>query len=490
METNRKAFRQLSLMMFLTMCTQIIVLLKSSIIASNFGASIEMDAFNFTNTIATFIFSFISTGITTVLIPAIVNKKSSKSINSFITVLYSVVIIVVVIVFMSKGYIFKLFQLRGSKFVEIACGILGITLLTQLLTSFQGISNAIFQCNNKFNFPKVVVLMSNILLFIILLIDNKLSIYRYAIYILFTTFISVFIQLFFVYKDGYRYKVCMDIRSNEYKEMIRTFIPTMFSAGLYQVSLLTDSMISSTLGTGKISILSYSNSIMTMINSMFLANIMTYIYPKIAYSIKDEKDHSHFFNYMIFFNAIMCMMVIGFFVVGKDGISLLYQRGKFTNEISQVVYICVCIYMFGLPINAMRDLFYRYFYAKGDTKSTFKNSIIASIINISISLVLSRTIGLYGVVLGTVVTSIISYVMIFRRFKNMFGIMYSKRKYIIENLKIFIVCGLAILIMFFISNIIIIKVRILRVIIYGILTVVIYIWLLFCFKSVVYKIRL
>ena len=282
----------------------------------------------------------------------------------------------------------------------------------------------------------------------------------------------------------------MDIRSNEYKEMIRIFIPTMFSAGLYQVSLLTDSMISSTLGTGKISILSYSNSIMTMINSMFLANIMTYIYPKIAYSIKDEKDHSHFFNYMIFFNAIMCMMVIGFFVVGKDAISLLYQRGKFTNEISQVVYICVCIYMFGLPINAMRDLFYRYFYAKGDTKSTFKNSIIASIINISISLVLSRTIGLYGVVLGTVVTSIISYVMIFRRFKNMFGIMYSKRKYIIENLKIFIVCGLAILIMFFISNIIIIKVRILRVIIYGILTVVIYIWLLFCFKSVVYKIRL
>ena len=204
METNRKAVRQLSLMMFLTMCTQVIVLLKSSITASNFGASIEMDAFNFTNTIATFIFSFISTGITTVLIPAIINKKSSKSINSFITILYSVAIIVVVIVFINKGYIFKLFTGKGSKFVEIACGVVGITLLTQLLTSLQGVSNAIFQCNNKFNFPKVVLLISNTLLFIILLIDNKLSIYRYASYILLTTFISVFVQLFFVYKDGYR----------------------------------------------------------------------------------------------------------------------------------------------------------------------------------------------------------------------------------------------------------------------------------------------
>ena len=69
---------------------------------------------------------------------------------------------------------------------------------------------------------------------------------------------------------------------------MKVFTPTVLSTGLYQVSLLTDSIISSNLGQGEISKLSYSNTIMTLINTVILSNIMTYFYPKIAKDINNE----------------------------------------------------------------------------------------------------------------------------------------------------------------------------------------------------------
>ena len=67
--------------------------------------------------------------------------------------------------------------------------------------------------------------------------------------------------------------------------------------------------------------------------------------------------------------------------------------------------MCTLIYVRGLPINAFRDLIYRYFYAKGDTLTPFRNSLLISFLNIVISIILARFIGIYGIVLGTVITS-------------------------------------------------------------------------------------
>ena len=83
-EEKFTATKQLLLMMILTIVTQVVMLLKVSIVASSFGTSIEMDAFNFANNIGNFIYSFIGAGVTTVLIPNLVNKEKNNSINIFI----------------------------------------------------------------------------------------------------------------------------------------------------------------------------------------------------------------------------------------------------------------------------------------------------------------------------------------------------------------------------------------------------------------------
>lgn len=488
--SNKYALVQLATMIFLTLVTQAVTLIKTSVTASNFGATVQMDAFNFSNSIGTFIFSFIGTGVTTVLIPSIINKKDSKSINNFITILYSVSVLCIVLIFFTRKYIVFAFSSGSSEFIQIASNIMLITLVTQFLNTILGVTNAVFQCNGKFNIPKIITLLTTALLTLLVVINVNLSIYEFAFYTLITMVLNALIQYYLVNRSGFKYKPIVDFKDKELKYMLKTFIPTMFSSGLYQVSLLTDSLISSNLGEGKISILTYSNTIMTMINMLLVANIMMYIYPKITKNINKDNGQKTLFDYCIFFNALMCLIVVAFVIVGKNGIILLYQRGKFNESITDIVYISSLIYVIGLPINVIRDAIYRYFYAKGNTKTTFINSLYASIINIIISIVLSMFIGLYGVILGTVITSIYSLTSILIRFKKQYGIKCDKKYIVVENLKVIFVSIMVLIIGIIIKDTFKISNVILSILIYGSIVIVLYIVGLFLVRSKVYKIKL
>ena len=84
------AAREISCMMIITIITQIISVYKSAIIAANFGVCVELDAYNFANYLSTFFLTFVSAGITTVVIPAYVKKLDKRALDTFLTVVFGV----------------------------------------------------------------------------------------------------------------------------------------------------------------------------------------------------------------------------------------------------------------------------------------------------------------------------------------------------------------------------------------------------------------
>ena len=76
-------------MILLTIVTQVFMLLKGSLIAAKFGINTDLDAFNFANSIAGFAYSFIGSGISTILMPNLSDDNNKRSINTFISVLYT-----------------------------------------------------------------------------------------------------------------------------------------------------------------------------------------------------------------------------------------------------------------------------------------------------------------------------------------------------------------------------------------------------------------
>ena len=490
LSNNNKAYLQLLCMILISILTQIVLLIRTSFIAQAFGTGIELDAFNFSNSIGTFIFSFIGAGITTVLIPSLVNNRNIKSINSFISILYSIAFIILLIVYFNRTIIVGTLSAGNPAFIKIASNVMLITLVTQFINSFTGATNAIYQCYGDYNRPKIINLLTGVLLIVLLFLCSKIDIYTYVFLIFITTLINIIFQIIFLPKKEYRYKYALHVKEPEFKNMLLVFLPTVLSTGLYQLSLIIDTFIASNLGEGSISILSYSNTIMNMLNTVLLTNIMTYFYPKIAKDIHKEDSQAKLFDLAILLTFIMCLIFAGFYLVGEDGIVLLYERGKFTQQTTKIVSYCTIVYMISLPLNAVRDLIYRYFYAKKDTLTPFKNSLTISILNILISIFLSKYLGLIGVILGTVITSFLSLVMIFFRFNKIFTIEYDKKILLLEITKILIATGLAILGITALKSMLPVYSPIINIFLYGSCTVLLYALILFIFKAKVYKIRL
>lgn len=113
---------------------------------------------------------------------------------------------------------------------------------------------------------------------------------------------------------------------------------------------------------------------------------------------------------------IVCMLICGFINIGYEGISLLFQHGEFDESATLGVFVGSLIYILGQQTDVIRDLIYRYFYAKGNTKDPAINSLVISGTNIIISLILVRCIGFYGIIIGTVIASFISVIIILYKF--------------------------------------------------------------------------
>lgn len=408
-------------MILITVITQITILMKSSIVAGLFGVSSDMDAYNFANSIVTFLFGFIVSGVQTVVIPYYVHKESKESINTFITMLYGVILTLVIALIIFRYPIISLLSNREDIFIELICHILVISLIANFLISFTNITTAYFQCCGKYNTPKIITLISSVIVICILSMSKNITIIQYSVIIAMGLSMNFFVDIYFALKNGWRYTPCLKIKDQKYKELLKLFIPIIYSSGIYRLSLFIDAAIASRLATGRLTVLNYSTQIAGSVNTVLIGNLLIYAYPKIVANIKEKNSQKDFWGQVILFHLICCAIITGFVAVGQEGIAILFQHGKFGADSTRDVFIGSLIYIVGQQSSIVRDLIYRYFYAKCDTKTVAKNSVFVSISNITISIILVKIIGFYGIILGTILASALSLIKIAFKFKEKIG---------------------------------------------------------------------
>ena len=123
--------------------TQILVLVKSSVLAANFGAGLELDAYNLTNSLTTFITTFLASGITTVILPAYVSKKDRKSVDGFISGLFIAVAMLYAMLYIFRDGIVDIISGRGGEFQIIACNLMLYAILIQSVSAIVSVTAAI-----------------------------------------------------------------------------------------------------------------------------------------------------------------------------------------------------------------------------------------------------------------------------------------------------------------------------------------------------------
>lgn len=475
------ATKELTGMMLITILTQLFAVYKSSITAANFGACVELDAYNFSNNLTSFFLTFVSSGITTVVIPAYVKRLDRKAVDTFLSVVFSVTGTLLCATFLFRGELVDLLaSSREPIFKDYVCSTMLLTIGIQTLPAVLGVTTAYYQCIGKFNVPKLILLISNISIVIVLSVLNNFTLHQYLYVLLAGAVVQFVLDLLFAIKSGFKFSITFDVKNIHYKELMMIFLPTLFSTGVYKINTFIDTILSSNIGTGQLTVLSYSNMIVAMVNMLIVGNLTTYVYPKIVKNLDfgDRISQKYFWSYANIFHAVICLIIVGFIAVGREFIGLLYEHGEFSKQAANSVYLCMCIYIFAQQNNTIRDLLYRYFFAVGDTKTTVSNGVMTSCINIVASILLVKKLGIYGIITGTFFAGCISLLGIVVRFKRSFGFKVNMKPIIRIFLGTEVTMLITVAAIFAIKSIITIESYFVSFLTYGIITIILYIGVL------------
>ena len=474
-EKQCSKYVSLALMIMLSLSTQVLGVAKSSVVAGIFGATQQMDAYNFANSFLTFLFSIITAAVPTIIIPCYVKKKeSSKAINGFITIIYGCMILIAGSMVCLRKPIITAITNRGNEFTSLVCEVLLILTFAHCFGAVNNITMAFFQSQGKYNLPKLVNLIVQLLVVGFLLACRKISILDYTWIVAAGIMLGFALDLYFAFRCGWRYLPTLALRDPEIVRMIQSFLPIMLSTSVYQLSLMTDSLLTERLEEGMLTILVYASQISAIVNSVVLGNLQVYIYPRVIRNIQAHNSQKLFWKQSEALHCIVWLVIAGFLVVGREGISILFEHGAFSSKAADMVYWGAGIYILGQQFNVIRDMIYKYFYANGNTKVPSRNSIVVSINNIVISLILMSLIGFYGVILGTVCASGLSLLMILCRFKKNYGFEIKVRSIFFAYGKNAASGVTTTVIMLLLKEYLMINNDIIAVLVYGFITIVLY----------------
>lgn len=488
---NKKAGNQLILMVVITILTQGFLLIKNSLLASNFGVGVEIDAFNFVTNLSNFIFSFIGAGVGTVLIPFMREKKDRRSVNIFITAIYLLGIILAIAIFLFRGQIIQILGGNvGQDFVRIASNLLIFAISVAFFNSINTLITGILEFYNTYLKQKTTMLVLTVLGVGYLFLHRSFSITEYSAILATIAILTTVVNAFFTRNIDFKYRPNLDVKDQTFKEMLQLMGPAVLSTGVYQLSVLIDTLIAARLPEGSISVLNYSNTIVAMFNMLILTNLSTYFYPKLIQKDSEQERQDSLVDYVLVVSVILCFFVVAFVLVGREGISILYQRGEFSADDTQVVFLASLLYLLQLPANGIRELMYKYFYAQRNTYFPFVNSIMVSLMNFIFSIILVQFFGVYGVIAGTVLAGYFSLANITRGFAKKYSVMVSGRMVMTELGKIVLTSLLTVAIALIVKSLLPLMNVFVSVAFYGILTLILFLLLLKVFRSAIYKVRI
>lgn len=419
-------------LMIVTVIAKISGFGRELVLASAYGANMYSDAYLVAMNIPLVIFSSIGTAIGTTFIPIyfdikneVGEKRALKFTNNFLNIVMILCIILVIISILFIDPIVKIFAFGFDKETfNIAVNFTRIFLIGIVFTGLSFVMTSYLQAKNNFAIPGFISVPKNIIIIISIILSTKYGPYFMVWGTLLGMITELLFQIPFAIKNGYKYKLYINIKDKYIKKSIYLILPVFIGVAVNQVNAMVDRSLASTLVEGSISALNYANKLNGFVMTLFITSISSVIYPMLS-KLSSEGSKDKFNEYIVrSINTIIILVMpisIGAIVFARPIVEILFQRGKFDLTATDMTSIALVMYAIGMVPYGLRDVIGKIFYSLQDTKTPMVNGSIAMGMNILINMTLIRKFKHAGLALGTSITVIICTIMLFINLKKKIG---------------------------------------------------------------------
>lgn len=461
---GNKIFKAAFLVMIISILSRFLGLFRDMLVGYQFGVSIYTDAYKAAVSVPETVFTIVGLAISTVFIPMLSKVKYDKNKDEmfkFSNNIISILLVISIIIF-ALGFIFTneivafMFDGFSKEKFTLTVFLTRITLFNLLFLSINACYTAMLQVCEDFVIPSILGMFFNAPMIIYLLCFNDISIVGLTIANVIGNFLRVAVQVPVLYKHGYRFKLFINLKDERIKKILILIIPVIIGSGANSLNMIVDMKVASSLGDGAVSGLDFAQKIIVFANTAITTSIVTVMYPLMANKL-NEGDNKGFSMYLTKSISIIALLLIpisiGFILLNKEIISAFYERGKFNDVAVGITASAFLGYSLVLPFTGVRDILNSSLFSMQKTKVTTINGIVGVVVNIILSISLSKVFGIFGVAIASTVASMITAVLLFistRKFVGHFDIFPM----IIKLLKISLSSMVMILVLTLLNNMI------------------------------------
>lgn len=174
------------------------------------------------------------------------------------------------------------------------------------------------------------------------------------------------ITLIFLLKGKFSYRMSINWNDEYVKKMLFMSWPVILGALAKEMSLIVDRMMASSLDKGTIAALYYSDRINGIFLGIFVASVGLVLYPEFSEaSVKgDMVKLRKSLNSALTVIMLFCIPVTIFILImGKDLVSLLFERGDFDRAATSMTAYILSYFIFLMLPQGMREILSRVYYS-------------------------------------------------------------------------------------------------------------------------------
>lgn len=441
-----------SVMLAILVCLgKILGFIKQSVIAWAFGANKSTDVFfaadGFTSTILLVLSNSIAPAVLTSYL-LVKNRKgkhdADKLINSSLSFFFVVSLVLVLFscVFANQitnviglSYSTEQKQLLSRYVRELSIGIL----FSSAVGVFQGCLNA----ENKFAPGRLASLFYSVFSIIAILSLRKVVGVQSLIIGFLTGYFLHGVLMLLYSRKIVSISVESPLGNADFKQMLRKFFPLMISLSIVDFGHLIDRIVASSLAGGSVSALNYGQVVSSdLVNAVIITTVGTVLLSSFTDRItKGESTESvvgEIRNVLCTVSFLIVIVSALFLVESEDFVEMLLQRGNFDNSNTITVSGVAIMYAVGFVFMSTREVLIKAHYAYQDMKAPVINSAVGVLLNLVLSILLSRRMGVSGIALATSISlSVISALSIITLKKHI-GVVVIDKTLLIDIVKVLI----------------------------------------------------
>jgi putative peptidoglycan lipid II flippase len=231
---------------------------------------------------------------------------------------------------------------------------------------------------------------------------------------------------------GIRYRPRVRWADPAVREVAGMVWPILLGSAVGKISIFCDQLLASLLATGSISSLNYADKLFQLPLGLFVAGITVPIFPLLSEQVAakaPERVRATLDFALRLMAFLLVPATVGIVLLRYPIIGLLLQHGKFTAADTARTAWALLFLCLGLYPYAGRDTVTRVFYAHHDTRTPVKISAATVVINIGVSYLLMRLIGVGGLTLGTTIALSINFVVLLWLLKRKIGVIGFRKTF-------------------------------------------------------------